>query len=297
MMLWPAPCPTPWTRCLNPHPSACTLLYCCPQADRLKGDFFSDPSQSSITCAATGVVTVTNPAALGGQQGREVFSEKKNLSLFNDKVCRVEEGEGRGVSGGSAGHPVNQACCLGQRSIYMWWQWDGYSHPSLAAPSKTGVSYVHILTRHVPAGAIMQPAVWSASRATLQWLHSPPPPALLMPAGAALCGCFPTLQTQRVRRVYDPARQTLIYVAYSTRTLVSDSSRLREGSVRACVWVGERGGLFGVRRGSPAGKGTAPHCGSLGVHVSGIETAWGCTWDVLVLGWLMALMPCAPFLC
>ncbi len=56
-------------------------------ADKLAKDFFSEPSQASVTCAATGPITIKNPnvKASGGQ---EVFSEGKGLNLFQQKTLR-----------------------------------------------------------------------------------------------------------------------------------------------------------------------------------------------------------------
>lgn len=56
--------------------------------DKLAKDFFSEPSQASVTCAAIGPVTIKNPnvKASGGQ---EVFAEGKGLNLFQQKTLRV----------------------------------------------------------------------------------------------------------------------------------------------------------------------------------------------------------------
>lgn len=57
--------------------------------DKLQKDFFSEPSQASLTCSIAPDATIKNMAALGGIEGKEVFSEKKGLSIFKDKTLRV----------------------------------------------------------------------------------------------------------------------------------------------------------------------------------------------------------------
>ncbi|KAF8061370.1 mannose-1-phosphate guanylyltransferase 2 [Scenedesmus sp. PABB004] len=57
--------------------------------DKLQKDFFAEPSQASLTCSIAPDAAVTNPAGLGGVEGKEVFSEKKGLSIFKDKTLRV----------------------------------------------------------------------------------------------------------------------------------------------------------------------------------------------------------------
>jgi catabolite regulation protein CreA len=46
---------------------------------------FSETSQASIACAATGDVVIRDRAALGGQEGKEVISERKTINLFSGK--------------------------------------------------------------------------------------------------------------------------------------------------------------------------------------------------------------------
>mmetsp|Transcript_6016 Transcript_6016/g.17229 ORF Transcript_6016/g.17229 Transcript_6016/m.17229 type:complete len:237 (+) Transcript_6016:143-853(+) len=56
--------------------------------DRLSKDFFSQPSNASVTCALTGKLAF-NEADIGGSEGQEVFSERKGLNLFQNKTLRV----------------------------------------------------------------------------------------------------------------------------------------------------------------------------------------------------------------
>lgn len=58
-------------------------------ADKLKKDFFTEPSQASLTCAITGPVKVKDLKQLTVSGGAEVFSEKKGLNLFQDKTLRI----------------------------------------------------------------------------------------------------------------------------------------------------------------------------------------------------------------
>ena len=39
-----------------------------------------------MTCAATGPISVPDLSRIRGSEGREVFSERKGLSLFKNKV-------------------------------------------------------------------------------------------------------------------------------------------------------------------------------------------------------------------
>lgn len=51
-------------------------------------DFFSEPTQSSLACVRTeGGVRVKGD--LGGREGAEMFAERKNLNLLNNKTLRV----------------------------------------------------------------------------------------------------------------------------------------------------------------------------------------------------------------
>ncbi|KAK9817982.1 hypothetical protein WJX72_005319 [[Myrmecia] bisecta] len=58
-------------------------------ADKLSKDFFAEPSQASVTCAATGPVSIRDVDAIRGSDGHEVFSERKGLNLFQNKTLRV----------------------------------------------------------------------------------------------------------------------------------------------------------------------------------------------------------------
>lgn len=56
-------------------------------ADKLATDFFSEPGQASVTCAATGPLAITDLASVTA--GGEVFSERRGLSLVQNKTLRV----------------------------------------------------------------------------------------------------------------------------------------------------------------------------------------------------------------
>lgn len=57
--------------------------------ERLAKDPFSDPSQASLSCIANKPVTVKDEAAIRGSEGKEIFSERKGLNLFQNKNLRV----------------------------------------------------------------------------------------------------------------------------------------------------------------------------------------------------------------
>ena len=46
--------------------------------------------QASVTCALTGPLQIKDYKAISGPQGHEVFSERKGLSLFQNKVNKSE---------------------------------------------------------------------------------------------------------------------------------------------------------------------------------------------------------------
>lgn len=58
---------------------------------KLAKDFFSEPSQASISCAADpqAPLRVVNAAAVRAPGGTELFSERKGLSLVANKTLRV----------------------------------------------------------------------------------------------------------------------------------------------------------------------------------------------------------------
>ena len=58
---------------------------------KLAKDFFSEPSQASISCAAdpAAPLRVVNAAAVRAPGGTELFSERKGLSLVANKTLRV----------------------------------------------------------------------------------------------------------------------------------------------------------------------------------------------------------------
>ncbi|GIL80071.1 hypothetical protein Vretimale_12892 [Volvox reticuliferus] len=57
--------------------------------DKLSKDFFSDPSQASLTCAVTGPVAIKDVKRISSFEGEEVFSEQKGLNIFKNKTLRV----------------------------------------------------------------------------------------------------------------------------------------------------------------------------------------------------------------
>ncbi|KAI3436709.1 hypothetical protein D9Q98_006124 [Chlorella vulgaris] len=57
--------------------------------ERLAKDPFSDPSQASLTCVATGPVTIKDEAAISGSEGKEFFKERKGLNFFQNKNLRI----------------------------------------------------------------------------------------------------------------------------------------------------------------------------------------------------------------
>ena len=52
------------------------------------GDLFSEPSQTSLACTRDDAGVVVR-GDLGGKEGKELFSERKNLNLFNNKTLKV----------------------------------------------------------------------------------------------------------------------------------------------------------------------------------------------------------------
>ena len=56
-------------------------------------------TQASVTCAATGPISVPDLSRIRGSEGQEVFSERKGLSLFKNKVptsqCAAQAPKGR----------------------------------------------------------------------------------------------------------------------------------------------------------------------------------------------------------
>ena len=54
------------------------------------GDFFSEPSQTALACVRSeSAAGVSVKGDVTGFQGQEVFSERKNLNLLNNKTLRV----------------------------------------------------------------------------------------------------------------------------------------------------------------------------------------------------------------
>eukprot|EP01025_Chloroclados_australasicus_P019912 TRINITY_DN2093_c0_g2_i2.p2 TRINITY_DN2093_c0_g2~~TRINITY_DN2093_c0_g2_i2.p2 ORF type:complete len:172 (+),score=12.19 TRINITY_DN2093_c0_g2_i2:44-559(+) len=57
--------------------------------ERLSKDFFTDPSQTSVTCALTGSVDQAALQQLAGSSGQEIFAEQKGFNIFKNKTVRV----------------------------------------------------------------------------------------------------------------------------------------------------------------------------------------------------------------
>lgn len=58
-------------------------------ADKLSKDFFNEPSQASVTCAATGPIAIVNEKSVKAPGGQDVFSEQKGINLFVAKTTKV----------------------------------------------------------------------------------------------------------------------------------------------------------------------------------------------------------------
>ena len=58
-------------------------------SEKLTSDPFADPSQSSLTCLATGPVVIKSPEDVQGGNGKEIFSELKTLNLFQNKRLNI----------------------------------------------------------------------------------------------------------------------------------------------------------------------------------------------------------------
>ena len=57
--------------------------------EKLSNDPFGDPSQSSVTCVATGPIVLKDPSAARQEDGQEIFSELKTLNLLQNKRLRI----------------------------------------------------------------------------------------------------------------------------------------------------------------------------------------------------------------
>ena len=60
--------------------------------EKLAKDFFGDPSQASLTCVASGPVTILDEKEVAAEGGREIFSERKGLNLFQNKARAEVQG-------------------------------------------------------------------------------------------------------------------------------------------------------------------------------------------------------------
>jgi len=63
-----------------------------PLTERLQANFFSDPTQASVTCAKTGPITLADDISTS-REGEEVFSQAKNLFFKSVKVRRIYDKE------------------------------------------------------------------------------------------------------------------------------------------------------------------------------------------------------------
>lgn len=63
-----------------------------PLIDRLKKEFFTEPSSSSIACCQTGPIKFTEPIAMS-QTGEEIFSSRRNLFFKYMHVRRIYDAE------------------------------------------------------------------------------------------------------------------------------------------------------------------------------------------------------------
>lgn len=67
-----------------------------PITEKVSGDFFNDPSSSSLSCVRTGPVTEEQKKTLeASKEGEEIFKENKNLLFKSIKVNRVYDKEGK----------------------------------------------------------------------------------------------------------------------------------------------------------------------------------------------------------
>jgi hypothetical protein len=127
----------------------------------------AEPSQASLTCAVAPGAFVPDPKKLEGTEGREVFSEKKGISIFKVRPAPA--------SRVPLPHPA-----------------DHPQHPPFPPPP------------HPPS------------------THPTPPPR--------------QDKTLRIRRLYDPDRRTLLYVAYSTRlSTAADEGGVSTGRYRTSI--------------------------------------------------------------
>ena len=57
--------------------------------DKISNNFFNDPSQASITCAVSAPPEISDKSKIRGKEGKELISQNKNISLFQQKALRV----------------------------------------------------------------------------------------------------------------------------------------------------------------------------------------------------------------
>jgi hypothetical protein len=155
--------------------------FCSPQT-KPQQDFFSEPSQASLTCTVDPAAYVPDARKLEGAEGREVFSEKKGISLFKVRL-------GWGVGGGGGVWKQTSSLLTGWR--------------------------VALQTRQMDSHCDIPPA--------------PPPIHVSKPNNKQD-------KTLRVRRLYDPDRRNLLYVAYSTRlSTAADEGGVSTGRYRTSI--------------------------------------------------------------
>ena len=63
-----------------------------PLTEKISGDFFDDPTSSTLGCVQTGPITEKQIGSLSSSsEGEEIFSESKNLLFKSVKVRRVKD--------------------------------------------------------------------------------------------------------------------------------------------------------------------------------------------------------------
>jgi len=67
-----------------------------PINERLSKDFFSDPTQASVTCVQTGPMELA-PGISTSREGEEVFSQARSLFFKSVKVRRIVDKEANAV--------------------------------------------------------------------------------------------------------------------------------------------------------------------------------------------------------
>lgn len=77
-------------KCTSSEASATSHARATPQrslTDKLARDFFTEPSQASISCALTKTPSF-DPSRLSSSEGKEVFAESKGINFIKNKTLR-----------------------------------------------------------------------------------------------------------------------------------------------------------------------------------------------------------------